>query len=370
MARKPAFVVFSARALNRATLARQMLLSRARVPTLTGVERLLALQAQLARPPFVALWARLEGFERDDLLGLLQRRAIVRAPAMRATLHLMTATDYLAFRGVIHPSLLRAAQSLAGKRAIPGDLERAEAVAREFFASRPGTFEELRSHLKRELPKRDERALAYATRLRVPLVQIPDGEKWGFAAACDFGLADAWLRRPIALDGGSAAALVRRYLAAFGPATPADAQTWSGVGRLAEVFESLRPTLVTLRDENNRELFDLPDAPRPPEDTPAPVRFLPEFDGVLLGHHDRTRVIPAQHRARFVTRNLRVPGTFLVDGLAAGLWWVDQTKRSATLVLDPFGKIASKTRQALESEGDALLRFLSDAERRGFRWHP
>jgi hypothetical protein len=361
--------VISTRALNRATLARQMLLTRESMSAAAAIKRLVALQAQVPRPPFVVLWTRLERFRREELLRLLHGRQVVRAPAMRATLHLMTAADYVAFRGVIQPALSRAGLSIVGKRTTAPDLDEADTVARAFFASRPATFDALRAHLKKQLPGRDERALAYAARLRVPLVQIPTDERWGFAAACDFGLADAWLGREVPTQPASPADLVRRYLAAFGPATPMDAQTWSGLPRLGEVFESLRRTLVTFRDENNRELFDLPDAPRPPEDTPAPARFLPEFDNLLLSHQDRTRVIPAEHRARFVTRNLRVPGTFLVDGLAAGLWWIDQAKKSVTIVADPFGKLSSRTREALEEEGDALLQFVSDAERREFRWH-
>jgi hypothetical protein len=283
----------------------------------------------------------------------------------------MAAADYVAFRGAIQPALSRAARSVAGVKTVTADLDAAERAARAFFAEQPATFDRLRAHLKAKFPGRDERALAYAVRLRVPLVQVPGDEPWGFAAACDFALAEDWLGRLISTEPASPRVLVRRYLAAFGPATPADAQVWSGVPRLGEVFEALRRSLVTFRDERNRELFDLPGAPRPREDAPAGVRFLPEYDNVLLAHQDRTRVLPAQYRARLMTPNLQVPAAFLVDGFVAGLWSVERTKKAATLAIEPFARLAKETRAALEEEADALLRFIDpDVERRDVRWRP
>lgn len=357
------------RALNRALLARQMLLSREPLAPAAAIKRLIGVQAQLARPPFIGLWTRIPAFRREELLRPIVRRQIVRVPAMRATLHLMTAADYVAFRGAIQPALARAARSVAGVRAAAADVEDAEAAARDFFHAQPATFDRLRAHLKSTFAGRDERALAYAVRLRVPLVQVPTDEPWGFAAACNFALAEDWLGRAIPTEPAPPRALVRRYLAAFGPATPADAQVWSGVPRLAEVFESLRPSLVTFRDERNRELFDLPDAPRPTEDTPVGVRFLPEYDNVLLGHQDRARVVPEQYRSRLVTNNLVVPGTFLADGFVAGLWSVERTKKSAALAINPFAKPPKETRLALEREAHELLAFLHpDSDRREVRW--
>jgi len=210
--------------------------------------------------------------------------------------------------------------------------------------------------------------MAYAIRMHLPLVQVPTDDAWGFPAASDFALADDWLGKKIPTEEAPAHMLVRRYLAAFGPATPKDAQVWSGLQSLRAAFEELRPELVTFRDERKRELFDLPDAPRPDEDTPAPVRFLPEFDNLVLAHDDRTRVIADEHRPKVTLKNLQVRATFLVDGFVAGAWKVERKKKTATLVLEPFGKLTKKTLTELEREGEALLRFVEeDAEARDVR---
>lgn len=356
------------RQLNRALFARQMLLAREKATAVEAVERLVGLQAQLARPPFAGLWTRLEGFRRDDLLDPLRRREIVRVTAMRGTLHLMTAADYVRLRGALQPALTRGMQAILRERAKDLDLEGLEAEARAFFGSAPGTFDGFRVHLKKKYPQGDERAMAYAIRNHLPLVQVPTGALWGFPAAADFAMAEAWLGTKVSTEPAPAHELVRRYLAAFGPATPGDAQAWSALQGLREVFEDLRPTLVTFRDARKRELFDLPDAPRPPEDTPAPVRFLPEFDNLVLSHDDRTRVIADEHRPRVTLKNLQVRATFLVDGFVAGTWKIERKKKAAVLVIEPFGKIAKKTLADLESEGDALLRFAEeDAQTREVR---
>ena len=356
------------RQLNRALLARQMLLAREKTTALDAVGRLAGMQAQLARPPFIGLWTRLEGFRRDDLLGPLRDRQIVRVTAMRGTLHLMTAADYVELRGALQPGLTRGLQSALRDRAKGLDLDALEAEARLFF---PGTFDGFRAHLKKKDPQADERAMAYAIRLNLPLVQVPAEAAWGFPAAADFAMADAWLKKKVSTEPAPAHTLVRRYLAAFGPATPGDAQAWSGLQGLREVFEELRPSLVTFRDERKRELFDLPDAPRPPENTPAPIRFLPDFDNLVLAHDDRTRVIADEHRPKVTLKNLQVRATFLNDGFVAGTWKVERKKKAATLILEPFGKMDKKTLAALEREGDALLRFAEeDAEMREVRFSP
>jgi Winged helix DNA-binding domain len=356
------------RQLNRALLARQMLLARERATAVEAVERLVGLQAQLARPPFVGLWTRLEGFRRDGLLEPLRDRQIVRVTAMRGTLHLISAADYIELRGALQPALARGLQSVLRDRAKGLDLEALEAEARSFF---PGTFDGFRAHLKKKDPQADERALAYTIRMHLPLVQVPTDEPWGFPAAADFAMADAWLKKKVSTEPAPAHTLVRRYLTAFGPATPGDAQAWSGLQGLREVFEELRPSLVTFRDARKRELFDLPDAPRPSEDTPAPVRFLPDFDNLVLSHDDRTRVIADEHRPRVTLKNLQVRATFLVDGFVAGTWKTERKKKAATLILEPFGKVDKKTLAALEREGDRLLRFAEeDAEMREVRCLP
>ena len=355
--------ILTTRQLNRATLARQMLLSREAMTATAAVERLAGMQAQVARPPFVGLWTRLDGFRRQDLAEPLRRREIVRVTAMRGTLHLMSAADYLAFRGALQPMLSKGMQSILRERLQNLDMDALRAEARALFGGKPATFDALRDHFKSKNPAADERAMAYAIRMHLPLVQVPTQDAWAFPAAADFALADDWLGKTILLEEAPAHTLVRRYLAAFGPATPRDAQVWSGLQSLRAAFEELRPELVTFRDERKRELFDLPEAPRPGEDTPAPVRFLPEFDNLVLAHDDRTRVIADEHRPKVVLKNLQVRATFLVDGFVAGAWKVERKKKAATLILEPFGKLAKKITAELEREGEALIRFLEpDAE--------
>jgi hypothetical protein len=359
----------SQRALNRAFLARQMLLERHRVTAPDAVARLVGLQAQLARPPFVGLWTRVHGFRRAELTAALHDRRVVRVTSLRGTLHLMTAVDYLALRGALQPMLTRGMQAILRERAAALDVRHLETEGRRFFGKTPATFDALRDHLKAKFPNADERAMAYAIRTHVPLVQVPTDAAWAFPAAADFALADTWLSTKVATDATAAEALVLRYLAAFGPASVADAQAWSGLGALRDAFESLRPSLVTFRDERKRELFDLADAPRPDPDTRAPVRFVPDFDNLVLAHDDRTRVIADPHRSLVTTRNLQVRATFLVDGVVAGIWKSERKRKTAVLLIEPFGTLTKAVRSQLEEEGDLLLRFLEDdATEREIRW--
>jgi hypothetical protein len=194
-------------------------------------------------------------------------------------------------------------------------------------------------------------------RLRLPLVMVPTDDRWGFPRDSRFALADGWLDEPLSGDRAPDP-LVLRYLAAFGPASAADVQAWSGLKALTPVMDRLRPDLETFEDERGRELFDLPDAPRPDGDVPAPPRFLPEFDNLVLAHDDRTRVIADEHRGLVATKNLRIRATFLVDGRVSGTWTVERRGKRATLLLAPFARLAKAKVAALEEEGDALLRFL------------
>jgi hypothetical protein len=357
--------------LNRALLARQMLLSREAVSVPDVIARLVGLQAQLARPPFVGLWTRIQGFRRSDLLATLHDRQVVRVTAMRGTLHLMTSADYVSLRGALQAGLTKGAQAILRNRQQSFDPAALETEARAFFGGKPATFDALRNHLKAKDPAADERAMAYTMRMHLPLVQVPTDSQWGFPAASDFALAEDWLGMKVSVEPVPAHDLVRRYLAAFGPATPGDAQAWSGLSGLRPVFEELRPELVTFRDERKRELFDLPDAPRPSEDEPTPVRFLPEFDNLVLSHDDRTRIMADEHRPKVTLKNLQVRATFLVDGFVAGTWKVERKKKVAALIVEPFAKLTRAAVRALEEEGDALLRFAEeDAEAREMRVSP
>ncbi|WP_437562088.1 winged helix DNA-binding domain-containing protein [Sorangium sp. So ce542] len=346
--------------LNRATLARQMLLSRERTAVVRGIERLVALQAQLARPPFIGLWSRLEGFRREELVRLIRRREVVRAPFLRGTLHLVSAKDYLALHPVIAPVHHAAVRSILRGRADALDVARLVAEARAYFDEEPRTMDELRDHLAALHPEGDVRAMALAVRMHLPVVQVPAETAWAYPGTADFAPAASWLGAPFG-EGGGPRALVLRYLASFGPATATDMQTWSGLTGIKDVLRSLDDQLCTFRDERGRELFDLPDAPRPPADTAAPARFLPDYDNVLLAHDDRTRIIADEHRARIVlSANLRILPTFLVDGFVAGTWGIERQKASATLVIEPFEALSRAAREELAAEGEALLRFIEE----------
>jgi len=361
----------SLRALGRATLARQMLLARESVTPRDAIARLVGLQAQLARPPFLGLLARVSGFRRESLTALFERREIVRATFLRGTIHVTTAEDFVAFRATLQPMLTAAMTGILKDRTSALDLDAVLAFAQASFAAEPATFATMRTKLLARFPGADERAMGYAVRTHVPLVQVPEeGAPWAFASQAPFADAATWLAGSAQpLEGGARDArkeLVRRYLAAFGPATGKDASTWCGLAGLAEIVASMRDELVVLQDARGRELFDLPDAPRPGEDAPSPPRLLPEFDNLVLSHVDRTRFVADAHRKRVYLPGLRVAPTFLLDGLVAGTWSAERKKADARLVLEPFATVARPLRGALEEEADRTLRFL-EPDARTFR---
>ena len=349
--------VLTRRQLNRATLARQLLLSRADVPAAEAVERLAGMQAQEPKHPFIGLWTRVAGFRREDLHAAVRERAVVRGTLMRGTLHLVTAPDYVTFRPVLAPMLVAALRAL-GPRAEGLDPDALLPVARKLLAERPRTFTELRAALGDEFPDVNERALGYAVRMHLPLLMVPDpAATWAFPAVADFALAEQWLGSAVPDDGGPEP-LVSRYLAAFGPASAADLQAWSGLGTLKGVLDGMRERLAVFRDERGRELFDLRDAPRPAADVAAPPRFLPEFDNILLAHADRARVVDEAYQGLITTKNLRVRATFLWDGFVHGTWATERKRNRATLRLAPFQPLPAAAVDPLVAEGEALLRFV------------
>jgi hypothetical protein len=349
------------RDLNRATLSRQLLLQRAALPVPAAVERLVGLQAQLAQPPYIGLWTRLRGFTRDDLAREIEARQVVRATLMRATLHLFGAKDYLRLRGTLQPALEGASEAIAKQRGQTLDTDAILAAARAYIGETPRTFAEISAHFIEQMPSLDIGAVRYTIRTRLPLVQLPTADPWSFPGNPRFTLADRWLGAPIPTDE-HLRELILRYLAAFGPAGVTDMQTWSGLGKLKSVFDELRPALRVYRDEGRRDLFDLPDMPPPDADLPAPVRFLPEFDNLLLSHSNRTRVIADEHRGKVYLPGLRVAATFLVDGFVAGVWKTERRKGDAALIVQPFAPLAPETHTALLDEGERLMRFVeSDA---------
>ncbi|MEU2272867.1 winged helix DNA-binding domain-containing protein [Streptomyces olindensis] len=339
------------RALNRATLDRQLLLRPARMSVAAAVEHLVGLQAQNVKPPYYALAARLDGFAPEALSRPMADRDVARIVTMRSTIHTHTADDCLTLRPLVQPArdreLVNFRKGLAGV-----DLDRLAVLARDLVEAEPRTMKQLREALLREWPDADPQALAVAARCRLPLVQVTPRGLWGRSGQVCLTTAEHWLGRP-AEPAPAPDAVVLRYLAAFGPASVRDMQTWAGLTRLRDAFERLRPRLVTFRDDSGTELFDLPDAPRPDPDTPAPPRFLPEFDNLLLSHADRTRVVPPAYRGRSWQGNI-AHRTLLVDGFLAGLWRLAE----GALVVEPFGRLTRAQREDVTAEGERMLRVM------------
>ena len=343
----------SPRALNRATLARQLLLARDSRDPVAAVEQLGGLQAQEPKPAYLALWTRLDGFERDALHAALHDRAVVRATAMRATLHMLSAADFAALRPALQPALDGALDGVLKQRGAEVDRPAVVAAARRLLRDEPLTFNDLRERLAERFPDTEIRSLGYTVRMLVPLLMVPTDDRWSFPGDARFALAED------RLGPADPAALVRRHLRAFGPASAADVQAWSGVKALKETVEGMADELVALK-AGRRTLYDLPDAPRPGEDAEAPPRLLPEFDSLLLAHQDRTRVIADEHRKALATKNLRIASTFLVDGVVAGSWAIERKRGTATLTLSSFGPLAKADREAIATEAEALLAFTGD----------
>ncbi|MFF1823293.1 winged helix DNA-binding domain-containing protein [Kribbella sp. NPDC058245] len=350
-------VVLSGRAVGRATLARQMLVERADVSVGTAVERLAGMQGQEAKHPYVGLWSRVAGFAEGDLDRAVEAREVVRATLFRGTLHLVTAEDYLRFRTTMAP-VLEAGLRMLKERAEGMEPAKVVAAAERILKKEPLTFTEVRDALQAEFPEVNERALGFCTRMLVPLVMYPTGVRWGWPANARFTPAEDWLGKKLH-QKEEQGELVTRYLQAFGPATPADFQTWSGLSKAKPVFDSL--DLEQFTDEDGKTLYDVPDAPHPDPDTTVPVRFLPEFDNLLLAHAKRQRIIADEHRPAVFTKNLRIKATYTVDGVVAGLWTAAKKRDVATLTLTPFGRLLKKDLAALEREGTALLGFLEPA---------
>jgi hypothetical protein len=349
--------ILTLRELNRATLARQMLLAREAMPVPAAIERLAGLQAQLAVSPYVGLWTRLHDFRRDDLVHLIENREVVKATWLRATLHLCTADDYVRFRTALHPALTLAWSDIAKRRGADFDLEALLAAAQQYIGETPRTFAAISDMVAKLMPDYDVGAMRYAVRTHLPLVQVPISGGWSYPGNPAFTLAEPWIGRLIS-PADNVQGLVLRYLAAFGPASVTDMQTWSGLPKLKETFEKLRPELQSYRDEQRRELFDLPDLALPDGDAPAPVRFLPEYDNLLLSHSKRTRVIADEYRSQVFLPGLRVRATILVNGFVCGGWRVEKTKQAAMLVIEPFAPLTKADCTALVEEAEQLIRFV------------
>jgi len=375
--------VLSRQALNRALLDRQLLLRPVPMPAagardgqaraervIETVEHLVGLQAQAPFPPYYGLWSRLAGFRPSDLAGLLLSRQVVRIALMRGTIHLVSARDCVALRPLVQPAVDRGMTVLLSRQLAGVDTAALAAAGRILVEERPMTFSELGAALSAQWPQHPPAALAQGVRALVPLVQVPPRAVWGAAGQAAHTSAETWLGRPLEA-GPSLERLVTRYLAAFGPASVADAQAWSGLTRLREVTDRLRPGLRVFRDERGTELFDLPDAPRPEPDTPAPVRLVAEFDNLVLSHADRARIISEPNRRRMFTRNGIFPGTVLVDGFVAGMWKITRSRSAGVLTIELFGPLGPRDRDSVTDEGGRLLAFAApDAPAHDIRFGP
>lgn len=345
------------RALNRATLERQLLLRRSAMSVYEAVEHLCGLQAQTTSSWYVGLWTRLEGFTPESVVDLMRARKLVRVVLMRSTIHLVTDRDCVAMRRPVQAVSVRGMKANWGRH-LPGvDFDEVTAVGRKLLEERPLTFSELGRRLQERWPEHDAASLAQVVRAHAALVQVPPRGLWGHSGLAVHTTAEHWLGRPLAPDDAPDDTIMR-YLAAFGPASVADARTWSGLTGLREVFDRLRPRLRTFTDEWGRELFDLPDAPRPDPDTPAPVRFLYDFDNLVLSHDDRTRFLDAAHRSLLWPRNNRVFGAVLVDGAVRGSWRLQRDQGSAALVVQSLRRLTREDTNALTAEGLRLLQFI------------
>jgi hypothetical protein len=353
----PRPMILDRRTLNRALLERQLLLRRERRSAAATIEHLVAMQAQEPPSPHIGLWTRLEDFDPAALDDLLTSREAVRGWLMRSTLHLATARDYLALRPLFAAVSERALMSQF-RAALDGvELDELVDAARAIVETEPMGTAAIGRALAARWPDRDARVLGYAAGFLLPMVQPPPRGLWRSRRRPTMTTAEHWLGARLAADP-SADETVLRYLAAFGPATPADIRAWSGLIGASAIVERLRPRLRTFHDERGRELVDVPDAPLPDRDTPAPVRFLPVYDNAILAHDDRSRILADGHPP-----NIAHLPTVLVDGFAVGTWEIDEGRLEIRL----FADVATSEGPALEEEGLRLLAFASDSQPRGVR---
>ncbi|WP_150240192.1 winged helix DNA-binding domain-containing protein [Nocardiopsis quinghaiensis] len=359
----------SRRALNRATLDRQLLLRRVDRPVTEVVSHLFGLQAQTTHTWYVGLQNRIEGLDPHTVGGQLTDGELVRLPLMRSTLHLVTPRDCHWLRPTVQDAIAGDLARGGHGRATAGlDLDAVVSIGRALLEREPLTPAELGARLAERWTDTPAGDLAYVVRCLLPTVQVPPRGVWGASGAPALAPADVWTGLPMDAEPDPDT-LVLRYLAAFGPATVKDVQAWSGLTRLRGVVDRLRERLVVLRGEDGAELFDLPEAPRPGPDVPAPVRFLYDFDNLLRGHADRGRMVSAENLRRLASRNGMPLATVLVDGEVRGAWRVVRERGAATVEVSPFAPIGSADREEAEAEGLRLLEFLApDRDRHGVRF--
>jgi Winged helix DNA-binding domain len=351
--------VLDRRTLNRSLLARQFLLERVDVPILDAVERLMGMQAQVPLDPYVALWSRLRAFDPTELGRLLLDRKLVRMTLMRATLHLVSARDGHRVRSVLQGVIERAFASSPFCRNL-ADLDLAPLLARgvELVEQEPRTIAQMAVALGEEWPRHDPTSLAYAVRYLVPLVQVTPRGVWGKTLQPTVTTLTCWVGGPsgATMSGDE---LVLRYLSAFGPATVSDIRAWSGLAEVRALIGGLRPRLRVYRDEAGRELYDVRDGVFGDRSAPAPVRFLPQYDNLLLAHADRTRIMDQVTWGTAFTHH----GTVFVDGFLTGAWRLNAKSHEAALTVELRAPVGRADLKQVASEAEQLLEFLTPQAR-------
>jgi hypothetical protein len=356
--------MLSRRVLNRTLLQRQLLVERSSGTVLEAIQQLVAVQGQESNWPYVGLWTRLVDFQRDDLTSLLHDRRVVRAGLIRRTKHLVRSDDFRWLRPLVQPHFGRAPrQGSYGRETAGLDLAELAEVGRTLLAGQTLSVPQLGRLLAERFPGRDRTVLVGSLQFLVTVVHPPPSGTWGgwgTRGGTPFALAEDWLGQPMA-PAPRVESLIRRYLASFGPASVADIQAWSGLTRLREAVDGLRSQLRVLSSEHGTELFDLPEAPIADPDLPAPVRFLPAYDNLLLGHADRTRVIADADRPAVMPGQAMVRPTFLVDGFVHGTWsWQD-----SEILIRPFRPLSKADATQVEQEAERLRAFLTCRPRSG-----
>jgi hypothetical protein len=353
--------VLSTRALNRALLARQMLLTRVNLPVLDAIERLVGIQAQDPNAPYFGLWTRLEEFRPDDLSKLIQNKKVMRLALLRSTIHLVSSKDGMSLRPLIQSVQDTVLKNSFGKHLNGLDTQVVAEAGRALVETKPLTFSELGKLLGKQWPNVESAALAAVVRTLVPLVQMPPRGIWGKSGQAIHTSAEAWIGR-LPFSKLTTEDIILRYLSAFGPATIQDIQVWSGLTRLKEKVEQLLPQLIIFHNDQGNELLDIPSAPRPDQNVPSPPRFLGGFDNILLSYADRKRIIDESYRNIVFTKNGIIRPTILIDGFVSGLWKVQKEKGTVKLIIELFNKLPVEEHNALTEEGTRLLDFIAGQE--------
>jgi hypothetical protein len=341
----------TARELNRSLLARQLLLERSPKSVVQALEAVGGLQTQNATGGYIGLWTRLKKFELADLTKVLEDRRAVQGTMMRITIHLVSAADYPYVAAGTRPSRRAAWLRYHQGRATEAEVKKAAAAAKKALAQGPLSRNELK-------PVVDSSTVWNGVNALYDVLRVPPSGTWERRRADVYAMAADWLGPMEATEEEGLELLLRRYLAGFGPARLADAANWAGVPPKKMEPAAERLSLRRFEDEEGKALLDLPRAPLPDPKTPAPVRFLPVWDAILLANVRRAEILAEEYRPLiFTTKTPQSVSTFLVDGAVAGKWSVKRTAKKAELLVEPFEKLPAKAKKEVEAEGARLVRF-------------